>query len=78
MYGTLSKSAFKLFQQSAAFQPCLELKAKEAQVSNVTEYKLLQILGEGYEGKVRLRVRVRVRVRVRARARVRVSAHPYP
>ena len=52
MYGTLSKSAFKLFQQSAAFQPCLELKAKEAQVSNVTEYKLLQILGEGYEGKV--------------------------
>ena len=52
VYGALSKNAFKLFQQSAAFQPCLELKAKETQVSNVAEYKLLQILGEGYEGKV--------------------------
>lgn len=52
VYGALQKTAFKLFQQSPAFQPCLDLKAKEATVSNVAEYKLLQILGEGYEGKV--------------------------
>jgi len=52
VYGALSKNAFKLFQQSPAFQPCLELKAKETQVPDISEYKLLQILGEGYEGKV--------------------------
>lgn len=52
VYGSLQKSAFKLFQQSPSFQPLLDLKAKETQVDNVANYKLLQILGEGYEGKV--------------------------
>jgi len=52
IYGSLQKNSFKLFQQSPAFQPLLDLKAKESQLSAVSDYKLLQILGEGYEGKV--------------------------
>ena len=52
VYGTLSKSAYRLFQQSTAFQPLLELKAKSAEVPKVQGFKMLQILGEGYEGKV--------------------------
>ena len=52
VYGSLQKSAFKLFQQSPSFQPLLDLKAKEIKVDTVANYKLLQILGEGYEGKV--------------------------
>ena len=52
VYGTLSKSAYRLFQQSTAFQPLLELKARESIVPEVHDFKMLQILGEGYEGKV--------------------------
>merc|ERR1719446_1288853 len=49
---TLQLSAFRLFQSSGSFQPLLDLKAKERQVPTVKDFKLLQILGEGYEGKV--------------------------
>merc|ERR1719446_1662101 len=49
---TLQLSAFRLFQSSAAFETLLDLKAKERQVPTVKDFKLLQILGEGYEGKV--------------------------
>jgi len=48
----LQGSAYRLFRQSAAFQPLLDLKAKERHVPAVHDFKLLQILGEGYEGKV--------------------------
>ena len=48
----LQVNAYRLFTQSSSFQPLLELKQKEQQVGLVTDYKLLQILGEGYEGKV--------------------------
>lgn len=48
----LSVNAYRLFTQSSSFQPLLDLKQKEKQVGLVTDYKLLQILGEGYEGKV--------------------------
>jgi len=48
----LEVNAYKLFTQSSSFQPLLDLKMKERQVGLVTDYKLLQILGEGYEGKV--------------------------
>ena len=50
--GQLQQSTYKLFQQSPSFQPLLDLKAKENQVPEVCDFKLLQILGEGYEGKV--------------------------
>jgi len=48
----LQTNAFRLFQQSAAFAPLLDLKSKENYVPCVNDFKLLQILGEGYEGKV--------------------------
>jgi len=48
----LQTNAYNLFEQSAAFQQLLDLKAKESYVPIVTDFKLLQILGEGYEGKV--------------------------
>jgi len=48
----LQAHAYRSFMQSAAFQPLLDLKAKEKYVPCVTDFKLLQILGEGYEGKV--------------------------
>ena len=49
---SLQVNAYRLFSQSTAFQPLLDLKAREEQVPMVTDFKLLQILGEGYEGKV--------------------------
>ena len=49
---SLNVNAYRLFTQSSAFQPLLDLKSKEKQVPTVGEFKLLQILGEGYEGKV--------------------------
>jgi len=49
---TLQVNAYRLFTQSSQFQPLLDLKQKEQQVGLVTDYKMLQILGEGYEGKV--------------------------
>ena len=48
----LNASAYRLFQQSPLFQPLLDLKAREREVPVVTAFKMLQILGEGYEGKV--------------------------
>jgi len=48
----LQVNAYRLFTQSSSFQPLLDLKAREQQVPLVTDFKLLQILGEGYEGKV--------------------------
>ena len=45
-------NAYRLFAQSSSFQPLLDLKAREEHVPLVTDFKLLQILGEGYEGKV--------------------------
>ena len=47
---SLQVNAYRLFSQSTAFQPLLDLKAWEEQVPMVTDFKLLQILGEGYEG----------------------------
>eukprot|EP00967_Tisochrysis_lutea_P018378 scaffold20842_cov33-Tisochrysis_lutea.AAC.7 len=44
--------AYRHFQQSSSFQSLLDLKAKESYVPNISDFKLLQILGEGYEGKV--------------------------
>ena len=52
MLSKLQAHAYRSFMQSAAFQPLLDLKAKEKYVPCVTDFKLLQILGEGYEGKV--------------------------
>ena len=49
---SLQVNAYRLFSQSASFQPLLDLKAREAIVPSVNDFKLLQILGEGYEGKV--------------------------
>jgi serine/threonine protein kinase len=48
----LQVNAYRLFTQSSSFQPLMDLKAREEQVPLVTDFKLLQILGEGYEGKV--------------------------
>mmetsp|Transcript_32827 Transcript_32827/g.104725 ORF Transcript_32827/g.104725 Transcript_32827/m.104725 type:complete len:775 (-) Transcript_32827:2169-4493(-) len=49
---TLQAHAYRHFAQSSAFQALLDLKAKEAHVPTLDNFKLLQILGEGYEGKV--------------------------
>mmetsp|Transcript_14049 Transcript_14049/g.42850 ORF Transcript_14049/g.42850 Transcript_14049/m.42850 type:complete len:702 (+) Transcript_14049:171-2276(+) len=49
---TLQAHAYRHFQQSSSFQSLLDLKAKESYVPNISDFKLLQILGEGYEGKV--------------------------
>jgi len=49
---SLQVNAYRLFSQSSSFQPLLDLKAREEQVPLVGDFKLLQILGEGYEGKV--------------------------
>ena len=49
---SLQVNAYRLFSQSSSFQPLLDLKAREEHVPVVTDFKLLQILGEGYEGKV--------------------------
>jgi tRNA A-37 threonylcarbamoyl transferase component Bud32 len=49
---SLQVNAYRLFSQSSSFQPLLDLKAREEIVPLVSDFKLLQILGEGYEGKV--------------------------
>lgn len=49
---SLQVNAYRLFSQSSAFQALLDLKVRETAVPAVTDFKLLQILGEGYEGKV--------------------------
>ena len=48
----LDVNAYRLFTQSSSFQPLLDLKAREEIVPLPIDFKLLQILGEGYEGKV--------------------------
>ena len=50
--GALEPSAYRQFQQSPTFQPLLELKQREKETPVVNGFKMLQILGEGYEGKV--------------------------
>jgi len=50
--GNLQSTSYRIFQQSPQFAPLLELKAREHTVPEVNAFKMLQILGEGYEGKV--------------------------
>lgn len=50
--GNLQATSFRIFQQSPQFAPLLDLKARETSVPVVNAFKMLQILGEGYEGKV--------------------------
>jgi len=50
--GKLNTTAYRIFMQSPQFQPLMDLKTRETEVPVVSAFKMLQILGEGYEGKV--------------------------